>query len=510
MSKKVIWAAVAVLALAAIVPGLNAQPTSLLSENFEGSFPPSGWETTVGPDSPNQWYRNDYTSESNYTGGSGFCANNDDDYWGYQYVTQNSLESPEFDCTGYDAIWLAYNVCWEDYEGTEHAYVDLYFEAPNYMHSWMEIWEVENTGYDTGRRDSIDLTPYLMYGAEGIKIRFRYDESPPGSGWAYWYQVDNVRVWGSTEGGQPGDDSLDLEMAQIIHPKDIEPAGEGFEPACKVYNNLDDTVLAEVRCRITDRSNMQSVYDKVLTDVPMVPGYTLVDAFASFTPEGGKKYKVDFIVTNPDDVDESNDSKTKNWESSIGEEVTPVEMLSPDTNQQNSFKPKANFVEMTGDSITASLICTIEGGAYNAVLYTDTIADHSFVGSDTFPAEFKEVTGLADGSYKISFWAINMKDINISKPTLAVDFSYTGVAEKPEPKEFALAVSGNVVTYTLAKSTNVSLKVYDAAGNLVSVLASGSMTSGSHETSWTSGPGVYFVKLVTPEYSSVRKALIIK
>lgn len=511
MSKKVLWAAVAVLVMAAIVPGLNAQPTSILTENFEGSFPPSGWQTTVGGECSNQWFRNDYTSEANHTGGSGYCACNDDDYWGYVYISQNSLESSEFDCTGYDEVWLAYNVCWEDYEGTEHAYVDLYYEGANYAHMWMQIWEVENTGYDQNRRDSIDITPYVRYSPEGIKIRFRYNEDEPESGWAYWYQVDNVRVWGSTEGGEPGEDSLDLAMAQIIRPKDVEPAGEAFNPSCKVYNNVDDTVLGDVRSRITELSGLTVVYDKVLTNVPLVPGYTVVEEFPAFTPEGGKKYKVDFIVINEDDVNETNNNLTKNWESGIGEEVTAVAMVKPDENQLNSFKPLANFVEMTGDSITASLICQIADASYSALIYADTIADHSFTGSDTFPAEFKEVTGLTDGSsYTISFWAINMKDVNISDPVLVKDFVYTGVAEKPEKMEFGLSVSGQNVVFSLAKSTRVSLKVYDAAGNLVATLANGTLSAGSHHVTLSTVPGVYFVKLVTPEYSAVRKALIIK
>ncbi len=515
MMKKVFGIAFAVMFCAALVPGLNAQ-TSLLTENFEGSFPPSGWETTVGSESPNQWFRNDYTEESNYTGGSGFCANNDDDYWGYQYVYQNSLESPEFDCTGYDAIWLAFNVCWQDYEGTEHAYVDLYFESPSYMHSWMEIWEVENTGYDTGRRDSIDLTPYLIYGGEGIRVRFRYNEDPAESGWAYWYQVDNVRVWGSTGGG-PGLDSLDFQMAQIVRPKDVEEGGVAFNPACKVYlsapeqqtNAADPTWPADVRCRITDLSNMQVVYDKTLTNYPFPEGYSTVSEFPTFTPEGGKNYKALFVVTGADDANPDNDNLERNWSTVVGEDVTPTEIIAPADSQVNAFKPSAKFLEKAGiaeDNVV--LHYRIEGAVYYAV-YEDSVT-HSFTANEEYTAEFPKVAGLTNDNFTVRFWATNAKGVDISHPDLSKPFSFEGIAEKPVVLNNALAVSGNVVSYTLAKSTSVSLKVYDASGQVVATLASGSMNAGPHQATWSCGPGVYFVKLVTSEYSTVRKAMIIK
>jgi hypothetical protein len=89
------------------------------------------------------------------------------------------------------------------------------------------------------------------------------------------------------------------------------------------------------------------------------------------------------------------------------------------------------------------------------------------------------------------------------------DFNYGGILEKPEPLKFDLSVAGKSVNFTLAGPTVVSLKVYDAAGNLVATLASGSMTAGPHSETFAARPGVYFVKLVTPEYSAVRKTTVL-
>ena len=57
MTKKVIGITAALVLCAALVLPLNAQ-TSLLHEDFESAFPPSGW-TRVVEGGSNQWYRND-------------------------------------------------------------------------------------------------------------------------------------------------------------------------------------------------------------------------------------------------------------------------------------------------------------------------------------------------------------------------------------------------------------------------------------------------------------------
>lgn len=527
MLKKVIGITLAVLVSAALVPDLNAQPVSILSQDFNSApFPPTGWNQNWT--SPSQAWRltensplppSPYYNRNNMTGGSGYCASMDDDIYNIPYPASAYpgawLATPTFDGTGYTEIWLALNVTWNDIGSNDWARIEA-----NNGEGWDVVVEwTSDHGYPTGVRDSFDISQWCV-GNSNSQIRFMYYET--GSTWAWYYQIDNVNIWGTEGGGPSGEDSIDFQMAQIIRPMDVEEANVAFNPTCKVYmwNNIqidsaqaltaDPTWPADVRCRITDLSSMQVVYDKTLSNYPFSKGYTTVSEFPQFTPDGGKNYKALFVVTGADDIDPSNDNLEKNWSTVTGEDVTPTEIIVPADSQVNAFAPSAKFLEKAGvEEAAVVLHYRIEDATYFAIVSEDSVT-HDFAANEEYTASFPEVSGLEGAGFTVTFWATNAKGDEISHPELSKPFNYTGVAEKPEPKEFALAISGNVVTYTLAKSTSVSLKVYDAAGNLVSVLASGSMTSGSHAAVLDTKPGVYFVKLVTPEYSTVRKVAVIK
>jgi hypothetical protein len=79
---------------------------------------------------------------------------------------------------------------------------------------------------------------------------------------------------------------------------------------------------------------------------------------------------------------------------------------------------------------------------------------------------------------------------------------------------------GEVTTlhYTLAKAGTVTISVFDLAGDLVRVLARGSVTAGDHLQTWdgrnstgrTVARGVYFIRIRGPGIDAVRKVLVIK
>lgn len=55
------------------------------------------------------------------------------------------------------------------------------------------------------------------------------------------------------------------------------------------------------------------------------------------------------------------------------------------------------------------------------------------------------------------------------------------------------------ISYHLSRAASVSCIVYDAAGNVVSRLATGSQAAGEHILTWNAAgvkPGIYFCKLV--------------
>jgi hypothetical protein len=70
------------------------------------------------------------------------------------------------------------------------------------------------------------------------------------------------------------------------------------------------------------------------------------------------------------------------------------------------------------------------------------------------------------------------------------------------------------ITYTIAQTQNIELKMYNTAGQLVSTLAHGMKNAGKHDISWhchrTLPSGIYFLELTAGKESAVQKVIFIK
>jgi hypothetical protein len=69
------------------------------------------------------------------------------------------------------------------------------------------------------------------------------------------------------------------------------------------------------------------------------------------------------------------------------------------------------------------------------------------------------------------------------------------------------------IAFELPASTTVSLEIYDLLGRPVETLISGNLSAGRHLVKWNSQgnpSGVYFYRLVTPEFSASRKMLLLR
>jgi hypothetical protein len=100
--------------------------------------------------------------------------------------------------------------------------------------------------------------------------------------------------------------------------------------------------------------------------------------------------------------------------------------------------------------------------------------------------------------------------------------STTGVPGGPAGT--ALSVSPNPfrprtsIAFTTTRAGQVSVRVYDVSGQLVRTLADGSLGSGSHLLEWNgamqsgrrAAPGVYFVRLRSPDGESSRRVLLMR
>jgi hypothetical protein len=496
-----------VIVVLACVTALYAQ-TSLLSEDFEDSFLPEGWDTsqTTGL---NQWYRNDYWERDNFTPGEdGYCADNDDDAALPARTGNNALISPVFDASEYSTVWLAYDVDWYPVDDNLEGRVDVFNGS-----SWDSVMIHPPTRKT--ERDSIHISDEVA-GVSNARIRFVYHETSGGV-ISKWYQVDDVAVWGSTE-----PTPLDLEMAEIIRPEDQEEPELPFKPKCKIYNNQDTTVHAKVTCMIKDQPegvlNQVVVYGSEYPNYPLTPGDNLVE-FEDFTPMPETTYNAFFEVEHPDDVDDNDNSKEKNF-STAENDVTPYKIVSPgEPVLATPFRPTAMYTERSNRRLeNVTLRCWIKDMIGSEIVYSYALEPRTFEPYDTVLAVF-DTAKLEGGRYIIRFWATDENLINLSNPPLEDTFDYLGVVEKSVEKGVGLDVAPNlifgttVVHFSLGSPGDVSFRIYDAAGNLVDVLAKGTYPPGTHEVTWNAHyvtSGVYFIRLVTPGFSAARKVVVLK
>ena len=519
MYRKIVMMAVVVIMFAAVVPNLNAQTVLLGPEGFEGSFPPSGW-TRIDSPVPWQWVRwlrlnwgslyriGTYSAGLNYAGNMGPYG-----------VVNDWLITPTIDLTGYSSgtVLFGYNCAFNVsgssyYRQRLHYYVKITTDGGSSwdppivdMHGDPEFTSGQHYIHDAPNPFVFDISDYL---GENIRIAFHIHWDPPsGSGWYWLYRPITVdSVWVTHEAGG----AFDLEMAQIVRPNTKEEPDVPFTPACKVKNKHSETVEALVRCRIREVAG-EIVYEDALNSFPFEPGYNDVTAFKDFTPEGGKSYNALFVVEHPDDINPDNNDKDKNFYAELGIDVTPFEIVSPAADTQiNAFAPSARYAENKGRPTDADLIYTVEDFGFHAIIETDTVA-HSFAGNDTFTATFGNIT-LEDGmTYIITFWAESEGE-NISNPPMPKFFTYTGIAETPVPERTSLEVVGHMVNFNLSKASHVSIRVYDVAGKLVATLVEDSRDAGYYNVHWnTAGvaSGVYFVKMLTPEFSASGKMVVL-
>jgi hypothetical protein len=69
------------------------------------------------------------------------------------------------------------------------------------------------------------------------------------------------------------------------------------------------------------------------------------------------------------------------------------------------------------------------------------------------------------------------------------------------------------ISYQLQAVSHVSLRVYNTAGRLVTVLVDASQQAGAHEITFDASKlssGLYFVRMQAGDFSSVRKMMLVK
>lgn len=152
-----------------------------INEQFEGAFPPLGWQVINNGTVPNNnWKRNDQWGRANLTGGTGFAADADSDMAGSGSGPFNTeLWSPAIKMPATPRN-LKFQSAYSSYS-SETGTLDV---STTGGASWTNLLTI--TVSSTAER-TVDMTAYAN---QTIVLRWKF-VSPS---WAYYWQIDNVRT----------------------------------------------------------------------------------------------------------------------------------------------------------------------------------------------------------------------------------------------------------------------------------------------------------------------------
>ena len=167
-----------------------AATTTLIDEHFEGTFPPTGWlvKDYTHPTLTYVWLKSSVTGTYNYTGGTGYCADADADYYGSGVTNMNTdLWTPPLNLVGLTSATLTFRTAYDDYGTTDYASVDV---TTNNGSTWTNLlyWTSDHSPIGPGELVTLDLTPFC--GMNNVIVAFNY-YAPT---WDMFWEVDDVKV----------------------------------------------------------------------------------------------------------------------------------------------------------------------------------------------------------------------------------------------------------------------------------------------------------------------------
>jgi subtilisin family serine protease len=158
---------------------------AMVTEDFEGAFPPDGWEV-VDNGGTCVWQRNDAWPRDNYAGGDGFSAAADSDACGSGTTMNTELHSPVLNLSGATVASLEFVASYR-HLGSSSFQVHVSDDGGATWNTEL-TWTADVDPTGPGAPVSIDLAPYL--GSNNVIISFHYT----APGWDWWAQVDQIRV----------------------------------------------------------------------------------------------------------------------------------------------------------------------------------------------------------------------------------------------------------------------------------------------------------------------------
>lgn len=167
--------------------------TNVLTQNFDGAFPPAGW--TVVNNAPGGPVWSDLAGcgeTANFTNGSGGVACVSSDVFGpAEYDVE--LRTPAINLSGFAApAALTFTANYQNFANLDFFTVDV---STNGGAAWTNLlsWNEDHGAFRAAPGENVNLDISAYAGQADVRFRFRYFD--PNSGdWNWYAQVDNVAV----------------------------------------------------------------------------------------------------------------------------------------------------------------------------------------------------------------------------------------------------------------------------------------------------------------------------
>jgi hypothetical protein len=112
----------------------------------------------------------------------------------------------------------------------------------------------------------------------------------------------------------------------------------------------------------------------------------------------------------------------------------------------------------------------------------------------------------------VRYWKVPASMLMVGVEEVEKGLPRTGrfVLAQNAPNPFSRSTT---IKYELPKASHVRVYVYDATGRIVGTVVDGTQKAGLHEAVWDSegrGSGIYFYKIVTPDYTATKKMVLLR
>jgi hypothetical protein len=145
-------------------------------------------------------------------------------------------------------------------------------------------------------------------------------------------------------------------------------------------------------------------------------------------------------------------------------------------------------------------------------------------GSNFFRIGFVDAKRNISSVYDYTFTDINFKSganfYRLKQIDIGSNFKYSRIIKikVPIPNIYQAVIAPNpfsnvtTISFSLTQSANVSLKIFDLPGKLITTLVNSEIQAGVHEFKWEGNKvsaGIYFLRIEAGNYSETRKIFVI-